>query len=82
VSPGRDITLEQVGPDTHVTLVANAFPRDALIVWESSDDSIASVDSFGNVIVHSASPVTITAHYTKNGMTFAAKCVINPEEGD
>ena len=57
------------------------------VIWESTDDSIASVDEYGNVTFEAAGHVTIiatTVGLSKNMMNLTAKCnfiITQPVEG-
>jgi len=67
-----------VGMDTHLVAVVsppNAMGKDVL--WSSSDDSIASVDSNGNVTAKAVGTVIITIATTNGGKQ--ASCVVNVE---
>lgn len=45
------------------------YPFDVKLTWSSDDESIASVDSSGNVTINGLGPVTITAKAIGNGTT-------------
>lgn len=47
-----------------------------LIIWESSDDTIATVDADGKVTAHAPGKATITAKYSKDPSIFAKADVV------
>lgn len=58
------------------TLIATVLPDDAIdrtVTWSSSDDTIATVDEFGNVTTHKGGTVTITAT-SNDGGNISASC--------
>lgn len=59
------------------TLVATTNPSGQSIIWSSSNNSIASVNSSGVVTTHKAGTVTITASMIDpDGLTKSASCTV------
>ena len=56
------------------TLKTTVVPSSSKITWRSSDKSIASVNSKGNVTAKKPGTATITASIKYNGKTYSAKC--------
>lgn len=71
----NDETLT-VGED--VTLSATTLPSGQSAVWNSSSNSVATVNN-GTVVAQSAGTAVITAKFTYNGVVYSATCSITVE---
>lgn len=70
----------RVGETKHVGAIIS--PKEAtnkVIIWSSSDDTIASVDSNGNIASHSRGSVIITATSEENA-SIHTSCTVNVEQ--
>lgn len=58
------------------SIVTDESPADVVIEWQSSDESVLSVDgNFYKGEKVSASPVTVTGTYTYNGVSYSDTCL-------
>lgn len=58
------------------SIVTDESPADVVIEWQSSDESVLSVDgNFYKGEKVSASPVTVTGTYTCNGVSYSDTCL-------
>lgn len=62
------------------TLAATTVPADAVVTWESSDDTVASVEG-GVVTGVAAGDATITASITVDGVEYSDTCAVTVSEG-
>lgn len=73
------VTLDKnegsVEEDSTLTLTATTIPEDAEVSWESSDDTIASVND-GVVTGEGEGTATITASITVDGVDYTDTCAI------
>jgi uncharacterized protein YjdB len=85
VNPNESISLDQSSMDmtdgNTQQLTATTTPAGAQVTWSSSDSSIATVDSNGNVTAVSEGQATITA-IIADGSGLSASCTVtvNPKD--
>ena len=77
-----DVTSVELTRGDSLTIVATVYPKDATdktVVWSSSDEAVACVNSDGTIVALSAGSAIITA--TSNGYEASCVVVVNEVSG-